>query len=238
MSSKYIDIAAIIQVIGNVYNHPQLLDLTDKYIITDEDFDNMFHKVVFGSIVKLYDLGSSKITIKNILDFLSTRPEYEGIFKANKGEEWLARASENADYNSFDYYYGRMKKMSLLRAYDHYGVDVSFLYDPDNILDVKKKQLQEEWLDNSNLETIADKVNERIESIKMTYVDNSYGEADQAGEGIEDLIQGFKERPEVGVPLFGPLINTVTRGARRKKFYLRSAPTGVGNIRTKYIILG
>lgn len=69
MSSKYIDIAAIIQVIGNVYNHPQLLDLTDKYIITDEDFDNMFHKVVFGSILKLYDLGSSKVTIKNILDF-------------------------------------------------------------------------------------------------------------------------------------------------------------------------
>ena len=238
MSSKYIDIAAIIQVIGNVYNHPQLLDLTDKYIITDEDFDNMFHKVVFGSILKLYDLGSSKVTIKNILDFLSTRPEYEGIFKANKGEEWITKASENADYNSFDYYYGRMKKMSLLRAYDHYGVDVSFLYDPDNILDVKKKQLQEEWLDNSNLETIADKVNERIENIKMTYVDNSYGEADQAGEGIEDLIQGFKERPEVGVPLFGPFINTVTRGARRKKFYLRSAPTGVGNIRTKYIILG
>ena len=99
MSSKYIDIAAIIQVIGNVYNHPQLLDLTDKDIITDEDFDNMFHKVVFGSISKLYDLGSSKVTIKNILDFLSTRPEYEAIFKANKGEEWLARASDNADYN-------------------------------------------------------------------------------------------------------------------------------------------
>ena len=166
MSSKYIDIAAIIQVIGNVYNHPQLLDLTDKYIITDEDFDNMFHKVVFGSILKLYDLGSSKVTIKNILDFLSTRPEYEAIFKANKGEEWLARASENADYNSFDYYYGRMKKMSLLRAYDHYGVDVSFLYDPDNILDVKKKQLQEEWLDNSSLTQIADKIDERIDQIK------------------------------------------------------------------------
>lgn len=232
MSSKYIDIAAIIQVIGNVYNHPQLLDLTDKYIITDEDFDNMFHKVVFGSILKLYDLGSSKVTIKNILDFLSTRPEYEAIFKANKGEEWLARASENADYNSFDYYYGRMKKMSLLRAYDHYGVDVSFLYDPDNILDVKKKQLQEEWLDNSSLTQIADKIDERIDQIKMIYVDNSYGEAEQAGAGIDNLIEEFKQHPEVGVPLFGPYINTVTRGARRKKFYLRSAPTGVGKTRT------
>ena len=34
------------------------------------------------------------------------------------------------------------------------------------------------------------------------------------------------------MPLYGPLINTVTRGARLKKFYLRSAPTGVGKSRT------
>ena len=232
MSSKYVDIAAIVQVIGNVYNYPQLLDLTDKYTINEEDFDNLFHKIVFGSIFKLYDLGSSKITIKNILDFLSTRPEYEAIFKSNKGEEWLLKASENASYTSFDYYYNRMKKMTLLRMYDKYGVDVSFLYDPDNILDIKKKQLQEEWLDNSSLEDIANKIDERIESIKLNYVNSNENQASQAGESIDELIQGFKDRPEVGVPLFGPYINTVTRGARRKKFYLRSAPTGVGKSRS------
>ena len=32
--------------------------------------------------------------------------------------------------------------------------------------------------------------------------------------------------------MYGPLVNTVTRGARLKKFYLRSAPTGVGKSRT------
>ena len=232
MSSKYVDIAAIVQVIGNVYNYPQLLDLTDKYTINEEDFDNLFHKIVFGSIFKLYDLGSSKITIKNILDFLSTRPEYEAVFKSNKVEEWLLKASENASYTSFDYYYNRMKKMTLLRMYDKYGVDVSFLYDPDNILDIKKKQLQEEWLDNSSLEDIANKIDERIESIKLNYVNSNGNQASQAGESIDELIQGFKDRPEVGVPLFGPYINTVTRGARRKKFYLRSAPTGVGKSRS------
>ena len=42
----------------------------------------------------------------------------------------------------------------------------------------------------------------------------------------------FRSYPEVGVPLYGPLINTVTRGARLKKFYLRSAPTGVGKSRS------
>ena len=42
----------------------------------------------------------------------------------------------------------------------------------------------------------------------------------------------MEQHPEVGVPLYGGLINTVTRGARLKKFYLRSAPTGVGKSRS------
>ena len=43
----------------------------------------------------------------------------------------------------FDYY-NRLKKFSLLRAYDNCGIDVSDIYDIDNILDTKKKQLQED----------------------------------------------------------------------------------------------
>ena len=122
--------------------------------------------------------------------------------------------------------------MTLLRAYDNYGIDVSDIYDPDNILDVKKKQLQEDILDNSTLEEIADKVDRKIDDIRLRFVDDSYGQASQAADGIFDLIDKFKEAPEVGVPLYGPLINTVTRGARLKKFYLRSAATGVGKTRS------
>ena len=122
--------------------------------------------------------------------------------------------------------------MSLLRAYDNYGIDVSDIYDPDNILDVKKKQLQEDILDNSTLEEIAQKVDMKIDKIRLEYVDDAFGQASQAGEGIIALIDKFKESPEVGVPMYGPLINTVTRGARLKKFYLRSAATGVGKTRS------
>jgi replicative DNA helicase len=111
-------------------------------------------------------------------------------------------------------------------------MDVSDIYDPDNFLDTKKKQLQEEILDNSTLEQLAMRVDEKIDAIRMQYVDDSFGEAFQAGEGIDDLIDKFKEHPEVGVPLYGPLINTVTRGARLKKFYLRSAATGIGKTRS------
>ena len=232
MASKYVDTTSIIQVIGCVYNNLKLLDITDRYTITDEDFPDEFHKIVFGAMYKIHELGASEVTLKNIEDFLSTRPKSAGIFKQQKGEEWIMKAAEVSNAMTFDYYYSRLKKMSLLRAYDNIGVDVSDIYDPDNILDVKKKQLQEDILDNSTLEDLANIIDDKITAVRLQYVDDVYGEAQQAGEGIFDLIDKFKEHPEVGVPLYGPIINTVTRGARLKKFYLRSAASGVGKTRS------
>lgn len=232
MGSKYVDTTAVMQVIGCVYNNPKILEYTDKYSIVDEDFSDTFHKTVFGAIYKIHELGANKITLKSLSDFFATRPKSAAVYKQGKGEEWLLRISENCMPSAFDYYYGRLKKFSLLRAYDNCGVDVSDIYDPDNILDTKKKQMQEDLLDNASLEDIANKVDEKIEAIRYQYVDESFGEAQQAAEGIFELIEKFKEHPEVGVPLYGPLINTVTRGARLKKFYLRSAATGIGKTRS------
>ena len=232
MSSKFIDTTAIMQVIGCIYKHPYLLEQEDKYFFHEEDFTERFHQTLFGSIYNLKMLGANKIDIDDILNYLSTRPTREAEFKVNKGEEYLTRLVDIADLSKFDYYYGRMKKMTLLRFYDNSGIDVRDLYDPDNILDIKKKQIQEDWLDNSSLEMIAQKIDDKIEMIKSTCVDNSFGKARHASEGIRGLIDRLKETPEVGVPLYGPLINTVTRGARLKKFYLRSAPTGCGKSRS------
>ena len=230
--SKYIDATAIIQVIGCIYNSPNILDITDKYNIGEDDFPDTFHQIIFGSIYKLHELGAQEIDLKTISDFLSSRPKSQAIYQNQKGEEWLLKSAAAASLSTFDYYYGRMKKMTLLRAYDNYGIDVRDIYDPDNILDVKKKQIQEDWLDNATLEEIAQKIDNKIEDIKMKYVDDCEGETWQAGDEAEDLIDKFKISPEVGQPLYGPLINTVTRGARLKKFYLRSAATGVGKSRS------
>ena len=232
MASKYVDVTAIMQVVGNVFRNPQILDFTDKYTITEDDFPDEFHRIAFGAVYKIHELGADRITLENIADFLSSRPKSAATFKQNKGEEWLLKVAETCLPEAFDYYYGRLKKFSLLRAYDNYGVDVSDIYDADNILDTRKKQLQEDLLDNSTLEQIADKVENKIEGIRLKYVDDAFGQAIQAGEDIEGLIDRLKEHPEVGTPLYGPLVNTVTRGARLKKFYLRSAATGVGKSRS------
>lgn len=232
MASQYVDTTSIMQVIGCVYNNPRLLEDTDKYSISDEDFPDIFHRTVFGVIYKLYELGVEKVNLENISDFLSSRPKSEAVYKTNKGEEWLIKVSDNAMPEAFDYYYNRMKKMTLLRAYNNYGIDVSDIYDINNILDIKKKQLQEEQLDNSSLTDLANIVDKKIDAIRLQYVDDNNEESAMAGDGLIELIEQFKLVPEVGVPLYGPLINTVTRGARLKKFYLRSAATGVGKTRS------
>lgn len=232
MASKYVDVTAIMQVIGCVYNNPQILEFEDKYTITDEDFPDEFHRTVFGAIYKIYELGAKTITLENLADFLSSRPKSAAIYKKNDGDKWLLKVADVASQLSFDFYYNRLKKMTLLRAYDNYGVNVSDIYDPDNILDIKKKQLQEDLLDNSSLEEIADRIDRKISDIRLKYVDDTTGEAIQAGKGVLQLIQKFKDHPEVGVPLYGRLVNTVTRGARLKKFYLRSAATGIGKTRS------
>jgi replicative DNA helicase len=85
-TSKYIDTASIIQVIGCVFKTPQLLDYTDKYLITDEDFPDQFHKIVFGTIFKLHELGAEKISLNSIGDYLSSRPSSEKIYIKEKGD--------------------------------------------------------------------------------------------------------------------------------------------------------
>lgn len=228
--SKYVDIPAIVQVIGNIYLNPGLLD-NEKYKFYEEDFPNEFHKVIFGSIYNLHALGAKEININTIEDYLYNRPKSYGVYQNNNGKEYLQKLSDTVQLATFDYYYSRMKKMTLLRMYDKTGLDLKWLYDPDNILDSKKKQAQEDWLDNTSLEDIAENIDKKIVDIKLKYVDGTDEEYVQAGDGITDLIERLQRNPEVGYPLYGPLVNTVTRGARLKKLYLRSAATGVGKTR-------
>lgn len=230
--SDYIDISAVVQVIGAIYTNPKILDAEDKYHFVEYDFPSEFHKIVFGSIFNLHQLGVKEINLGAIADYLDQRPKKLAIYKVNKGDEYLLRCAEEYKPAAFDYYYQRLKKMTLLRGYKNAGMDVSFIYDEDNIFDAKKKQEQEDWLDNASLEDIANKINDRIDAVKMEFTDGVGDDGCQIAEGIDEFLEGLKETPALGYPLYGQYINRVTRGARLGKFFLRSAATGIGKTRS------
>ncbi len=230
-SSKYVDSSAIVQVIGCTMKDPSLLE-DDRYFYNEADFANNFHRVVFGAINNLYTMGAKKVSCADIEAYFENRPESKAVYSAGKGSAWLTEATLNADLNNFDYYYSRMKKMTLLREYESCGLDMSFLYNPDELYDSKKKKRQEDYLDSLSLNEIADLIDNKIFDIRAKCIDNATDEAANAGEGIFDLLQRLEENPDVGTGLYDKLTNTVTRGARLGKFYIRSAPTGVGKSRT------
>ena len=231
--SKYVDIPSCMQVIGTTYLNPQILD-DPQYIFNTEDFPEEFLQIIFGSIYNLHTMGVGQITGSNIEDYLSTRPKKLSIYKINKGTEFLQRLSENAQPAAFPYYYNRMKKMTLFRMYKNkLGLDLTWLYDNDNIIDIKKKQKQEDWLDNTSIEEIADIIDKKILQIRNKYVaDKDDIEFTQAGTGAFELLKSLQENPDYGYPMYGSLINTVFRGARLGKFYLRSSATNLGKSRT------
>ncbi len=229
-SVKYVDIPAITQVIGGVYINNSFLDNED-YFFCEEDFTEDFHRILFEAIINLHNLGVKKIDLNSIEDYLEQRPKKKAVFLTNKGAEYLQNLEGKTQIAAFDYYYNRMKKMTLLREYQKIGMDCSWLYDINNIFDVKKKQAQEDWLDSTPLAEIADIIDKRIMDIRLKHVDDADEGAQQAGEGGLELLDRLRQIPELGYPMFGPLVNTVHRGARLKKFYLRSAATGVGKTR-------
>ena len=230
--SNYVDTVSIMNVIGNVFSNPKLFDAEDKYFFTEDDFVTDFQKIVFGALFNLHQLGVKEITLNTVDDYLTERPKKLAIYQSNKGAEYILKCAEIAKISTFDYYYNRMKKMTLFRTYQKLaGMDLSWLYDIDNIFDPKKKQEQEEWLDNHSLEEIANVIDDRIIEIKSKCIDNSISAGTQVGEGLDELLDSLRETPEIGYPLFGSYVNTVLRGARLKKLYLRSAATGVGKSR-------
>ncbi len=230
MKSNYIDIKSIIQVIGSIYQNPNLLD-EERYKFNEEDFPQEFHRIIFGSIYNLHALGAKTITVNTIEDYLEQREKKFAIYKSYNGAEWLDQCKEVVNIATFDYYYNRLKKFTLLRMYESNGVDVSHIYDADNITDIKLKQKQEDWLDNHSLEEIADLINDKIEDIKLKYVSNSTDDIVEASKDQKQLRETLRKSPNVGYPMLGKYINKIFRGARFGCFFLRSAPTNLGKSR-------
>lgn len=229
--TRYKDVSATCQLIGNIYNNPKLLEMDSKYTFVKEDFCDELQRICFSAIYNLYQLGTTKIDIATIETYLASRPKASATFKAQKGEDFILKCAEMANAEAFDYYYNRTKKMTLLRAYNELGgMDLSWLYDPDE-LDSKKLQEQEDKLDNMSLEQIGVLIDKKLDEIKSAYVSSTSEGSTSIGDGVFELLDELKESPDFGIPLFGDYINTVTRGARFGKFYLRSAPSNVGKTR-------
>lgn len=226
------DKRAILQIIGSLLKKPSLLL---DYHLTTEDFPERFHKIIYVAISKLHERGVT-IDFVNIDSFLSEYEAQYEIFCANDGIEYLQKAEEIANPDDYNYFYEKVKKYSLLKKCKEEGIDVSFIYD-ESITDPAKKAKMQQRFEECELKEFLDLLDQKVIKIKENFVSPHGSTGRHAGEGARDLRIDIANNPEIGMPIQGNILNTITRGARLKKFYLRSAPTGVGKLIPNYTLI-
>lgn len=225
--SLYVDKNAIMNVIGCLFTNSELLE-DEQYIFIKEDFYDTLPKIIYSSLYNLYIDGIKKFDFVILNEYLSKTQEVYNIFQKN-GIDYLKHCIKLSSLENFNYYYERMKKFTLLRAMDQCGINMKWFYDPTiPVLSVKDMEAQENRLNNTSLNEINLLIDKHIEEVKLqcSLSDDKVGIS--ASIGISELLDNLQRNPEIGIPMYGDYINTVTKGARLSKLYLRSAATGVG----------
>lgn len=216
------------QVIGGIMNNPVLL--VEYPDISKDDFADKTIKLIFASIYNLFKSGKTVLTPIDIDLHIQQSPAASIVFSQNKGSEFLVDAYTNCNIADFEFFYKRLKKLSLIRALKKANYDVSAYY-KEEYNSVKEEREAIEKFDNASLEEILNEVEKKYSAIRNEFLNNGSHKGDPA-EGINQLIEKLRMAPAVGNELDGDIFNLVTRGARKGCYYLKAASTSSGKTRT------
>lgn len=218
-------------ILGCIMHQPSIIYNDDKYILSVDDFEGKVYNILFGAIYNLSFNGMEKITPINIDMYLTSYQHQYEIYEKNNGRELVElfyELTDDFDIAQFNLFYNRVKKFSALRELKKKGFDISEFYNPNFL----NQEEEENKFNNLNITDIFNKIRNKIQLIENNNVTKQESTGQYAAAGIRQLITTLKAYPEVGIPLEGKLINYTTRGCRKGKMYLYSAPSGGGKTRT------
>lgn len=225
-----VDRRTVIQILGSLMQNPSLLSDTDKYQIEPNEFNLPLDRYIYSAIYNLYQGGAESIHAVDIDTYLQSNELAKKTLEESNGIAFIQDCEVYSEPQNFSYYYKRFKKFGLLRDLQRMGRNIDHIYCEDS------------------LNPDADKINDKFERMTTTdivnilkgevavledkFTSNTVVEESNAFEGVRELVAELQVRPEVGAPLQGQAFNTITRGARLGKLYLRSAGSGVGKTRS------
>lgn len=224
-----VDKETIFQVLCGLMEHPQYLADTEKFNLTTDDFPSLFEKYIFAAIYNLYRNGSEKVSIVDIDNYFSLHPEAQKIFEQNNGIEVLQDRLDIVQTDNFNFYYQRLKKLNIIRDLKKLNFDTSQIYCED-LSDINAKEINDRF-EELDAKDIFSYYKNRIMGLESHYDNGGAAPTVKASEGIRELVQNLGLHPEVGSKLQGEIFNTICRGARKGKFYIRTASSGTGKTR-------
>ena len=221
-----VDKRTVQQLLGSLMKKPQLLSQVDKYSFVLTDFPSRFEKYIYSAIEGLYRNGATNIQPIDIENFLSTNQSAAVVFKDKNGIEYLQDIIELSEIENFDYYYGKFKKLNLLKDLQKSGFDTTEFYCED--LTNPKSQEINGAFEFLTTKDITDGVRKKLLGLESKYEVNDEVEIESAAAGIEDFVEQLGAAYEIGIPIQGTIYNQVIDGAKKGTLTIRSAASGVG----------
>lgn len=218
-------------VLGAIMHQPELLYGSDKYILSVDDFPEKSYNIFFGAIYNLSYEGAKHITTFDLVTYLKGFEVQYDYIEANNGLmllDLIYNSCQEFDLASFNHHYDRIKKFSTLRDLKSKGISIEEFYNP-TFLNKEEEDLK---FDKLTVDDILAKIRNKIQLVENRNVSKPEATGQYAAKGMRDLIKSFKQYPEVGIPFEGTIVNYATRGCRKGKMYLYSAPSGGGKTRT------
>lgn len=218
-----------LQIFGNLLKNSSILDRTDKYFLTANDFSSSFERRLFAIILTLHSQGARSIGINDIENYLKDIPSTYAIWEKEHGLDYLQDAEDLSEEGNFDYYYNKLKKINLLKSLKRAGYDISEFYVEDP-LNPKYQEINAHFEEVSTTD-ITNSFRKKLNRIENEVGINQENKVSHANDGARKLIENLKLAPDTGPRLQGKFFNTIVRGARKGKFFLRSAASGQGKTR-------
>lgn len=226
--TDYTNVRATNEVLGAILQSPSLIT---QHQITQLDFADSFHRILFAAINNLYSQGAVNIDGVAIDEYLSHYESQYRVFQQSGGIKYVDDVKQVAILDNAKYYVDQLKKFSLLRRYKDNGIDVSDYYDPNEIepgiIEEKRKKLDQD--------SITDIINHyrRIQlHVTQPFVCNESRDSKKAGAGGLEQKEKWKKSIAWGIGYSSAYLTTVLHGMRPKSLTIKSAGTGVGKTRT------
>lgn len=218
------DMATYKQVLGCLMKRPVLL-IEYQDMITG-DFDTRLTKIIFTTIYNMFQNGATKLEPIDVDTAIINHDVASIHYKKEKGLDFLKDCYEVSKLENFEYYHDRLRKLSLLRTLKENNYNISEFWKQD--FDTQREEEETiQRFEDASLETILMSVEGKFNLIRTDFINGGKHSGD-AATGLKDLVQELKRSPEIGPSLNGRLFSSACRGARKGKYYLRSAASGAG----------
>lgn len=203
--------------------------LTEYQDIQMRDFDTKITKLIFVTINNMFENGAMKLEPMEIDMNIEGHESASILYTREKGLEFVKDCYEVSKPENFEYYYGRLKKLSLLRTLKQNDYDIS-LYWQENFNTQREEEEAIKRFDDASIDEILMTIESKYNQIKADFINGGKHSGDAAA-GITELVKDLMKNPEIGPSLCGKYFSTACRGARLGKYYLRSAASGTGKTR-------